>query len=203
VIIKTVIDFTGSFHVRLPMLLGGSYWFFNLVMSQVSVFVCVHLYLEYAQPPEGVSKIDAGTLWAGAGGLTAGWMVTWVYFVFRIAVPKYRHTLWTWTSGRECVHDYFLKGRDEEVKFSIYGCNLLLWESDIGEQVRVWTAENWARWKEEKPVWFKVEVVPDQFVPAAELENLGHNRKRRGSAVGSVRDSFRGVDEQEEVEGGE
>jgi hypothetical protein len=39
--------------------------------------------------------------------------------------------------------------------------------------------------------WFKPEQVPDNFIPAAELEQLGHNRKRRGSAAGSVRDSFR------------
>jgi hypothetical protein len=65
--------------------------------------------------------------------------------------------------------------------------------SHIGEEVKAWTAENWARWKEEKPAWFKVEVVPDRFIPAAELAQLGYNRKRRGSAAGSVRESFREV----------
>jgi hypothetical protein len=118
--------------------------------------------------------------------------------VFRIAVPKYRHTLWSWTSGRQCVHDYFIKGDDDEAKFNIFKRNLLLWESDIGEEVKAWTGENWARWKEEKPAWFKPEMVPDQFVPAEELEQLGFNRKRRGSAAGSVRESFRergGVEE--------
>ena len=94
--------------------------------------------------------------------------------MFRIAVPKYRHTLWSWTTGRQCVHDYFLKGSDEEAKFEIFGCNLLLWESDIGEEVKAWTAENWARWKEEKPAWFKPEQVPDHFIPAAELAQLGY-----------------------------
>jgi hypothetical protein len=54
--------------------------------------------------------------------------------------------------------------------------------------------DNWARWKEEKPAWFKVEMVPDRFIPAGELEALGgNNRKRRGSAAGSVRESFREV----------
>jgi hypothetical protein len=119
------------------------------------------------------------------------------YFVFRIAVPEYRHTLWSWTSGRQCVHGYFHKGKDDESKFEIFGCNLLLWErDDVAEEVTAWTAANWARWKEEHPPWFKIENVPDRFVPAAELEQLGHNRKRRGSAAGSVRESFR------EVEGG-
>jgi hypothetical protein len=111
--------------------------------------------------------------------------------VFRIAVPKYRCTIWSWTTGRQCVHDYFLKGQGDEGKFEIFGCNLLLWESDIGEEVKAWTAENWVRWKEEKPAWFKPEQVPDHFIPVGELQELGSNRKRRGSAAGSVRESFR------------
>jgi hypothetical protein len=115
--------------------------------------------------------------------------------VFRIAVPKFRHTLWSWTSGRQCVQDYFLMGEGDEGKFLIFACNTLLWERDIGEEVRVWVAANWGRWKEEKPPWFKVEVVPDKFIPVGELEQLGHNRARRGSAAGSVRESFGGTAE--------
>ncbi|GMI26372.1 hypothetical protein TeGR_g14547, partial [Tetraparma gracilis] len=190
VILKTVSDFTGGFTFRLPLILGGSYWLFNLAMSQASVFACVHLYLEYA-PGDGTDKIAADTLWAGAGGLAAGWLTTFAYFVFRIAVPKYRHTLWSRTSGRQCVQDDFLKGESDEKRLMIYKNNLLLWESDIGEEVKAWTAENWARWSEEKPSWFKPETVPDRFIPAAGLEQLGHNRERRGSAAESLRQSFR------------
>ncbi|GMI26613.1 hypothetical protein TeGR_g4849 [Tetraparma gracilis] len=142
-IIKTISDFTGGFTFRLPLMLGGSYWFFNLAMSQASVFACVHLYLEYA-PGDGADKIAAGTLWAGAGALAAGWLTTFAFFVFRIAVPKFRHTLWSWTTGRQCVHDYFHKGLGDEGKFEIFGNNLLLWESDIGEEVKAWTSANWA-----------------------------------------------------------
>jgi hypothetical protein len=202
VIVKTVSDFTGGLTFRLPLLLGGSYWLFNLAMSQASVFVCVHLYLEYADDPTGGGdKIAAGTLWAGAGGLAAGWLTTFAFFVFRIAVPKYRHTLWSQTSGRQCVHDYFLREKDEEVQFTeIFRSNLLLWENDIGEEVKAWLAENWGRWKEEKPAWFKVEVVPDNFLPAGELQQLGFNRARRGSAAGSVRESFREVERGEGAE---
>ena len=80
VFIKTISDFTGNFNTRLPMLLGGSYWLFNLAMSQASVFACVHLYLEYADDPaSGGNKIAAGTLWAGAGALAAGWLATFTY----------------------------------------------------------------------------------------------------------------------------
>ncbi|GMI38189.1 hypothetical protein TeGR_g3348 [Tetraparma gracilis] len=199
---KVVADFTGSPLLRVPLLGGGSYWLFNLAMSQVSVFACVHLYLEYA-PEGGVEKVKSSTLWTGASCLSAAWLVTFLFFVFRVAVPRLRHTLWSWTSGRQAVHQHFLERESDEGKFDIFGCNLLLWESDIGEEVKAWATENWARWKEEKPAWFKPDSVPDQFIPAAELEQLGHNRKRRGSAVGSIRESFRDAEEEEEGGGGE
>ena len=78
VVFKTISDFTGGFTFRLPLMLGGSYWLFNLAMSQASVFACVHLYLEYA-PGDGADKIAAGTLWAAAGGLVVGWLTTFTY----------------------------------------------------------------------------------------------------------------------------
>jgi hypothetical protein len=78
VVIKTLSDFTGGFTFRLPLLLGGSYFFFNLAMSQASVLVCVYLYIEHA-PGDSADKIDGGALWAGAGVLAAGWLVTFAY----------------------------------------------------------------------------------------------------------------------------
>jgi hypothetical protein len=95
------------------------------------------------------------------------------------------------------VQDDFLKGESDEKRLMIYKNNLLLWESDIGDEVKAWTAENWARWSEEKPSWFKPETVPDRFIPAAGLEQLGHNRKRRGSAAESLRESFREREEED------
>ena len=78
VVTKAISDFTGCLVLRLPLHLGGSYFLFNLAMSQASVFACVHLYLEYA-PGDGADKIAAGTLWAGAGALAAGWLTTFTY----------------------------------------------------------------------------------------------------------------------------
>ena len=64
------------------------------------------------------------------------------------------------------------------------------------------TLQNWARWERDKPVWFTPLVkasVPDEYIPKEFLASLGGaNRMRRGSAGGSVRESFRMI-EQEEV----
>ena len=47
IVFKVVGDFTGSMNVRLPFLLGGSYFFANLLMSHASVFIAVYVYTEY------------------------------------------------------------------------------------------------------------------------------------------------------------
>lgn len=88
------------------------------------------------------------------------------------------------------IQDYFRKGADDEARFGIFTRNVLLWEGDIGVEVKAWTAARWAMWKEERPPWFKAELVPDRFIPDGELEQLGSNRSRRGSAAWSSRTSF-------------
>jgi hypothetical protein len=187
---KVSADFTATPICRLPVICGGMYYVFNLVMNQASVFAAVHLYIRYAVLPD---KLDESLLWTGVLAMTLTWIFTFGYFAFRVAVPSLRHTLWSRTSGRQVVQEYFLNGKDDEGMFEIYNNNLLLWESDIGEDVKAWTAENWARWKEEMPAWFKVELVPDRFIPDGELQELGHNRKRRGSAAASIMESYREV----------
>jgi hypothetical protein len=196
-IFKIITDFTGSPVLRLPVFLGGSYYMFCLASSQVSVFAAISIYNNYATAPEGSSKLDESLLWTGAIALSGTWICTFLFFVFRVAVPRYRYTLWSSTTGSQYLQGVFLAGESDKDKFRVFGYNLLLWESDIGNEVKAWTAENWARWKEEKPAWFKPEKVPDRFIPAAELEQLGYNRMRRGSAAGSVRESFREGGEEE------
>jgi hypothetical protein len=99
----------------LPLLGGGSYYAFSLASSQASVFAAIYAYTRYATPPEGVEQIDERTLWASASLLAGVWLCTFLFFVFRIAVPKYRHTLWSWTTGRQTVQDYFLKSETDAV----------------------------------------------------------------------------------------
>jgi hypothetical protein len=73
--------------------------------------------------------------------------------------------------------------------------NRMMWERDIGADVKAWTFENWATFVEEKPAWFTpliIATVPDEYIPPQFLAGLGGaNRVRRGSAALSVRESMR------------
>jgi hypothetical protein len=142
-----------------------------------------------------VEKISADFLWKGASWLAAVWAVSFAYFAGFVAVPKYRRTLWSSTSARELVLTRFTAGTSEEQMFHMFKMNMLIWEGDIGTEVKAWTMGNWERWVEEKPDWFTENVshVPDEYIPPRFLEGLGGaGRERRGSAVLSVRESMRG-----------
>jgi hypothetical protein len=147
-------------------------------------------------PAEGVDKIPANFLWKGASLLAAVWAVSLAYFAGFVAVPKFRHTLWSGTTGRKVMQDLFLDGADDGRKFNVFWVTRLGWEAEIGTEVKAWTMGNWERWVEEKPDWFsevKISVVPDEYIPPRFLAGWGGaNRERRGSAALSVRESMRG-----------
>jgi hypothetical protein len=204
---KVLCDFSGTPHVRLPLLLGGSYYVFNLISAQASVFIAVHLYnLEMAKDDENATeKIAADSLWRMAAVLVGSWCAAITFFFTRVVTPTHRHTFWSTVSGRQCVQEYFTKGTTDEDKLVIFGSSTLLWESDIGSEVMEFTLQNWAKWEREKPAWFTLKVkasVPDNYIPRAFVAALGGaNRMRRGSAAGSVRESFRAIEDVGRVEG--
>jgi hypothetical protein len=199
IIIKVIGDFSGSPLVRAPVDLGGSYYMFNQISSQASVLIAAQLYnVEMAEIDIG-EKIAEDTVWKMATALVAAWCLTMLFFLTRIVTPTHRHTFWSLVSGRQSCQEYFTKGETDEGKLDIFGCNRLLWEGDIGSDVMAFTLQNWGRWEREKPAWFTPQVkasVPDEYIPREFLAALGGaNRMRRGSAAGSVRESFRLVED--------
>ncbi|GMI32738.1 hypothetical protein TeGR_g2801 [Tetraparma gracilis] len=173
------------------------------MLTHVFMMAAVHLYVTFCDESEGDdNKIDASTLWKGAAALTTTWALVFGFFARRVVVPKFRHTLYSTASGREWCQERFLEGATDEAKMLVFRSNKLLWEPEIGDQVKAWTLENWARFEDE--AWFDANAkakVPDEYIPAAALQQLGGRmRKRRGSAAGSVRESLR--EDAEEEEGG-
>ncbi|GMI37485.1 hypothetical protein TeGR_g5057, partial [Tetraparma gracilis] len=181
---KFVTDFTASPAFALPAFFGGAYWLSNLVFAHVFMMMAVYLYVKFCDESEGDNKIDAATLWKCAAALTTTWALVFGFFARRIVVPRYRHLLYSTVGGREYCQDRFLKGATDEAKMLVFRTNRLLWEPEIGAEVKTWTLETWARFEGE--AWFDAKVkarVPDEYIPAAALQQLGGlRRKRRGSA---------------------
>ena len=185
VVSKTIADFSGSLHFRLPCHLGGAYFFFNLVTSQISVLVTVHVYNTSFEDSGDGAKIDDEVLWRIFGSLNGAWLVVMSFFLFRVAVPSYRHMLWSTVSGRQWLQACFLENEEDSEKVAIFTKYRLLWESDMGAEVMEWARVHWAEWTREKLEWFTLFIiakVPDEYIPAEFLGGLGGaKRQRRGS----------------------
>jgi len=47
--------------------------------------------------------------------------------------------------------------------------------------VKEWVAENIDQWRRDQPNWFKIEMIPDEFLPKDVLEAEGGAKRRRSS----------------------
>jgi hypothetical protein len=193
---KTVTDFSGCMVLRNPNELGGAYYSFNLASTIISVPVIVYLYQEYAEVDEesGAKKLGARMLWAFSVGIVLLWSVMFGFFMARVTVPEYRETFWSTQTAWERAESAFLDNEEDEKRAYIFKKSVILW-SRIKEDVKAWTMGRWETWDREKPEWFSpkfMSSVPDEFIPPRYLTKLGAQRMRRGSAAGSVRESFRG-----------
>jgi hypothetical protein len=98
------------------------------------------------------------------------------------------HTFFSLETGNQWAHNFFLKGKSDDVKAEIFGCNRRQWKS-IEEDVKVWVLDNWEGWEETEPGFF-TEVfkagVDDNWLPQAEVERqrLEGGGVRRRSSVG-------------------
>ena len=78
---------------------------------------------------------------------------------------------------------YFVDGESEEVKFQVFKKSRQHWVS-IESDIQKWVVLNWAKWEEEQPEWFTVQLkakVPVEFIPAA-----GDARKKESVRRASV-----------------
>ena len=132
-LIKVLVDFSGCVHFRNPVDLGGAYWLFNAVMSQLSCIVSVILYDRYFV---GDAKISGPFLYGTVGALVAVWLVAFCAFLL-IMKRNYVHTFVSLQSGSDYVIGYFRDNLDEARRIEIFYCNELMWKS-IRPAVRTW-----------------------------------------------------------------
>ncbi|GMI50270.1 hypothetical protein ScalyP_jg12132 [Parmales sp. scaly parma] len=52
----------------------------------------------------------------------------------------------------------------------------------IHDEIKVWVAENIDRWGVEQKEWFRIEQIPDEFLPATKFLEAGGWKRRRASA---------------------
>lgn len=188
VVVKTIVDFSGNLTLRNPFEVGGTYFTFTLLTTQVAMIVVAGVYNEHAG---GANKLDAALVTGGAWALSAAWAGVFLFFIAFQCVPTHRWTFFSPQTGWQMSQSYFLANDDDETRMLVFGCNTNHWERDLGEEVKEFTVGNWTKWCTERPEWFDavlVSTVPDEYIPEGGMADFGgFNRERRGSAARAVR----------------
>ena len=83
--------------------------------------------------------------------------------------------------------ELFETSKEDSQRFDAVFSNRIAYTKSIHDDVRDWVARNIDRWKENKPDWFKIEMIPDAFLLSDVFEEEGGARRRRRSSV-SIRE---------------
>jgi len=108
------------------------------------------------------------------------WLTLNVVFFCTIDL-SYMSTFFGTLTGPQYSAESFKNGEEDCQKFDATFDNRPSDYKSIQEEVKVWVAENIARWQLEKPEWFKIEKIPDYYLPAETLIEAGGARRRRSS----------------------
>jgi len=113
------------------------------------------------------------------------WVVLNIVFFCTIDL-SFINTFFGTKTAPQYVCDLFLSTTtDDSGKYRAVFTNRLDYTVSIESEVKEWVASNIARWKTEKPDWFRIEMIPDSFLP---VEAEGGARRRRSRV--SLRESF-------------
>jgi len=153
VVVKTITDFTGVVQFRNFPDLGGMYWTANMFLALAVSFVSV---------------------WVGGGGkkefimvaiASGAWALTFGLFLL-VMKKEYRGTFFSTKSGKQHTMEFFLEGKDDAAKSSLFNNNKMLWRAIRGD-VKEWVKANYWRWEAERPEWLTeswiAKVPPDMF----------------------------------------
>ena len=183
---KTVVDYAGLIHARGPKLVGGAMFLALTIEAQVLPFVAFEIYKNNNNVE---NKLDLEELNTALKALLGAW-ATCVVLFFTLIKRKYRNTFWDPQTGWQCVIATYENSDDAQLKMTAIFTNHISMSRRIKNDVIEYMAENWAEWERTKPSWFTpgfISKIPDEFIPQANLEELGGARRRR-SSVNSVRE---------------
>jgi len=180
-VVKVVVDFSGCIHFRHPLEMGGLAFSISMVWAQAFPFLALSLF-----------KNDVSSTTTGATAnieifLLAGfalWMLLNLAFFCTINI-SYLHTFFGTKTAPQYIYELFLTSKEDSAKFRAVFKNRSSYTESIREDIQKWVCENIVNWREEAPSWFKIEMIPDDYLPREVFEAEGGANRRR-SRVGEM-----------------
>ena len=170
---KLVTDFSGCIHMRHPYEMGGLGFTLSLVSAQISPFVALQF------SPKGGVKDDVTVFLTVS---FVAWLVLNIIFFCTIDL-SYLNTFFGSKTAAQYTCERFLDADEDHTKWAAAFENRMEWKKTIEADVKKWVANNIEQWKNDKPDWFNVEKIPDEYLPRDALEAEGGAKRRRRSSV--------------------
>jgi len=170
IIVKVIADFTGCLHLRHPYEMGGLGFTISMIWAQAFPFVALQYF-------DGEMK-DTSTSFL-AVSFTA-WLVLNIIFFCTVDL-SYLNTFFGTKTASQYTCELYLTAEDDFQKFDAIFTNRIQYTKSIHGKVKKWIAENLSVWRRERPDWFKIEMIPDEFLPKEVFKEEGGAKRRRSS----------------------
>ena len=108
------------------------------------------------------------------------WLVLNIMFFLTIDL-RYAKTFFSTQTAAQYTCERFLTSTEDDMKWAAAFENRMEYKKSIKGEVKAWVAANIGKWRAEKPDFFKVEMIPDDYLPKEVLEAEGGARRRRSS----------------------
>jgi len=118
----------------------------------------------------------------------AAWLILNVVFFYTIDINYLKTFFDTKTGPQWCVDCFLSEGSEDIQKFNVVFDTNLNCTKVIRKEVKEWVSTNIESWKEEQSDWFKIEMIPDDYLPKKVVEEEGGAKRRRRSY--GLRESF-------------
>jgi len=178
ILIKVIADYSGCLLFRHPKEMGGLMFSLSMLWAQVFPFIALYLVDDNESTLGGRTREEMLSVLIGIFIL---WLVLTITFFCTIDI-SYIGTFFGTKTGPQYTVELFEKGNTDSAKFRSVFENRLQYTEKIHDQVKEWVAENVDKWRRDKPEWFKIELIPDEFLPKEIFEEEGGARRRRSSA---------------------
>jgi hypothetical protein len=162
--VKTVTDFTGNVIFRHPFEMGGGLWCINMIWGQICVFAIAYLFTNEPRVEGGF--ITNSVLWTVIVSLAILYIIAFSLLLCKCS-PGFSKTWYDTRTGKTLNNDLFLESDDPEVKTGVFADNEAYWYP-IRSQIKVYVLENFGKWENEKPSFWKdnlIKRIPLDMIP--------------------------------------
>ena len=103
-------------------------------------------------------------------------------FIFFCTIElSYLNTFFGTKTAPQYTCELYITSKDDFQRFDAVFSNRIQYTKSIHGEVKEWVAENIDQWRRDQPNWFKIEMIPDEFLPKDVLEAEGGAKRRRSS----------------------